>query len=104
MPPLLQPLLNTLRHKGFVLRLAPPPLQGAYGLYQSKTRTLWVHPLAFELGIGVQTLLHEAVHAAQSCPTGTLSPIGWTLPLATVVRQEIEGITYTRYRHGNKAL
>ncbi|MEB3235327.1 MAG: hypothetical protein VKM98_07855 [Cyanobacteriota bacterium] len=103
-PKSLQPLLNTLKELGFQLRLAAPPAKGAYGQFEPRTKTLWVHPLAFELGIGVQTLLHEAVHAAQSCPHGTLTTIGWRLPLETTVRQEIEGITYLRYHNANKAI
>ena len=47
----------------------PAPVGGSYGLFQAKTRTLWIAPVAFDLGIGRQVFLHEAIHAAQSCPT-----------------------------------
>jgi len=60
------------------------------------------HRFSVQLGIGRQTLLHEAAHAVQSCPHGQLRPVGWRLPLATVVRQEIEGITFTAYGHGSR--
>ena len=36
-----------------------------YGLFQSKNKTLWVSPIAFELEIGRQTLLHEATHVEE---------------------------------------
>jgi len=102
LPPDLQPLVQALQQQGFRVRLQPPPLRGVYGLFDSRSRTLWVSPLSFALGIGRQTLLHEAAHAVQSCPHGQLRPVGWRLPLATVVRQEIEGITFTAYGHGSR--
>jgi len=68
------------------------------------SRTLWVAPIAFDLGIGPQTFLHEAVHAVQSCPGGQLTPIGWRLRLDPVVRQEIGGILTTSYHHGSRLL
>jgi hypothetical protein len=101
-PPDLKPLVQALQRHGFRVRLEPPPRRGVYGLFDSRSRTLWVAPLSFALGIGRQTLLHEAAHAVQSCPHGQLRPVGWRLPLATVVRQEIEGITFTAYGHGNR--
>ena len=97
LPPQLTGLARTLVRHGFQVKLAPPPVANAYGLYQTKTRTLWVAPLAFELGIGQATFLHEAAHAAQSCPNGSLAPIGWSISMPEVVQHEIEGITYTRY-------
>lgn len=103
-PQELLPLVRALQQHGFVVRLEPPPQRGVYGLFQSKSRTLWVAPIAFALGIGRQTLLHEATHAVQSCPTGSPSLIGWRLPLAKVIRQEIAGITYSGYGHGNRAI
>ena len=41
-----------------------------------KNKTLWISPITLPLGIARQTFLHEAVHAIQSCPTGTLTPLG----------------------------
>jgi hypothetical protein len=104
LPAELQPVVRELQRFGFRIRLAPPPVPGSYGLFQARTRTLWVAPIAFELGIGPQTFLHEAVHAAQSCPSGTLTPIGWRIALAPVVEREISGILTTRYHHGNRLL
>lgn len=103
-PAAAQGLIHTLKAHGFRVVLAPPPTQGAYGLFQSKTKTIWVHPLSFELGIGLQTLVHEAVHAAQSCPSGTLTPVGWRLPLSTVVKQEIQGLLFRHYQGGSRHL
>lgn len=104
LPADLQPLVRDLQTRGFQIRIALPPIREAYGLFQSKTRTLWLSPLTFELGIARQTFLHEAVHAVQSCPSGTLSPIGWRVQLPAVVDREISGILTTRYHHGNRAL
>ncbi len=93
LPPELMPLLRALKRHGFRVRIALPPARQAYGQYEPASRTLWLSPLTFELGIARQTFLHEAVHAAQSCPDGrVLRPIGWTLPLQPVVRNEISGM------------
>lgn len=100
----LQPLVRELRRHGFTVLLAPPPRLETYGLFDAGQRRLWVAPVAFELGIGRQTLLHEAVHAAQSCPRGVLVPMGWRVTLPPVVSQEIGGILTTRYGHGNLAV
>lgn len=103
LPPDLQPLARELRRHGFTVLLQPPPQRGAYGQFDPRSGRLWVAPIAFELGIGRQTFLHEAVHAVQSCPTGRLTPIGWKLALAPVVQQEIGGIL-TRGYHPNQML
>lgn len=104
LPADLQPLARELQSRGFKLRIALPPVREAYGLFQARTRTLWLSPLTFELGIARQTFLHEAVHAVQSCPTGVLTPVGWRYRLAPVVEREISGILTTRYHHANRAL
>jgi hypothetical protein len=44
------------------------------------------------------------VHAVQSCPTGTLTPIGWRFSLPPVVEQEISGILTSRYHQNNRLL
>jgi len=105
LPAELRPLATTLQQRGFQLRLVPPPVGGgAYGLFQAKTRTLWIAPVAFELGIGRQVFLHEAIHAAQSCPTGVLQPLGWSVKLNPVVELEISRILTTSYHHGKRQL
>ncbi|MEB3305762.1 MAG: hypothetical protein VKL58_06055 [Cyanobacteriota bacterium] len=98
-----QPLVKALQRHGFRVQVALPPRPGAYGQFEPRSRTLWISPLSLELGIGRQTFLHEAVHAVQSCPTGVVSPIGWSLPLDPAVER---GINLTLY-HGystNKAV
>lgn len=98
LPADLQPLVTALQRHGFRLRIELPPARQVYGQYVPASRTLWLSPLSFELGIARQTFLHEAVHAVQSCPDGkVLRPIGWTLPLQPVVRNEISGIVLNRY-------
>ncbi|MFM7086512.1 MAG: hypothetical protein ACKOXO_05925 [Cyanobium sp.] len=104
LPADLRPLVQELQRHGFRVMLARPPAAGVYGQFVAASRTLWLAPIAFELGIGRQTLLHEAVHALQSCPTGRLSPIGWRFRLEPVVQREIEGILHTRYHHGQRLL
>jgi len=104
LPAELRPIATTLQQRGFQVRLAPPPVRGAYGLFQAKTRTLWIAPVAFELGIGRQVFLHEAIHAAQSCPTGVLQPLGWSAQLNPVVEREISRILATSYHHGKREL
>jgi len=104
LPADLQPLVQTLQNKGFNLRIALPPARGAYGLFEAKSKRLWISPLTIPLGIVRQTLLHEAVHAAQSCPTGRLTPLGWSAQLNPVVEREISAILLRSYHHVNRVL
>lgn len=101
----LQPLVKALQRHGFQVRIALPPARQAYGQYEPASRTLWLSPLSFELGIARQVFLHEAVHVAQSCPGGrVLTPIGWTLPLQPVVRNEISGLVLNGYAAHSRVL
>lgn len=94
------PLIKALRSSGFQFRYSSPPVQGAYGATNARTKVIWVAPISVDLGIGRQTLIHEAVHAAQSCPTGRYEPIGWVLPqLPKAVDREIAAILYRKYPH-----
>lgn len=105
LPPELMPVLRALKSHGFQVRIALPPARQAYGQYEPASRTLWLSPLSFELGIARQTFLHEAVHAVQSCPDGkVLRPIGWTLPLQPVVRNEISGVLFNAYGAQSRVL
>ncbi len=105
LPPDLMPLLRALKSHGFRVRIALPPARQAYGQYEPASRILWLSPLSFELGIARQTFLHEAVHAVQSCPDRkVLRPIGWTLPLQPVVRQEISGVLINGYGAQSRVL
>ena len=81
-------LRAALQRAGFKVEFRHPSIKTAYGLFNAKTRTLSISPLAFELGIGRHVFVHEAVHAAQSCPSGVLSPIGWKHSLPVVVERE----------------
>ena len=87
--PDLQPLVRALQQRGFRVRIALPPRPGAYGEFEARSRTIWVSPLGFELGIGRQVFLHEAVHAVQSCPGGVVRPLGWRLPVQPEVERGI---------------
>lgn len=104
LPADLKPLVRTLQSKGFTVRVALPPAKGAYGLFETRGKKLWISPLTIPLGIVRQTLLHEAVHAAQSCPSGKLTPLGWSARLNPVVEQEISAILLRSYHHGNRVL
>ncbi len=102
LPKNLQPLVRGLQAKGFKVLIAPPPLRGSYGLFKGKT--LWISPITFPLGIARQTFLHEAVHAVQSCPTGTLTPLGLKVKLNPVVEREVSAILLRNYQHTNRSL
>ncbi|MHC5737719.1 hypothetical protein [Nostoc sp.] len=60
-------LKNKLEKFGFQVIIELPPKRGAYGLLQEANKKIWINPVVFELKIGTQTLIHEAVHAAQVC-------------------------------------
>lgn len=93
----LNPLLNLLKKKGFQIKFESPPRRGVYGLFQRKSKTLWISPISFEMGIVRQIILHEATHAAQSCPYGSLSPIGWKLPISQSIRNEVQANLFRNY-------
>lgn len=104
LPADLQPLARALQERGFRVVIALPPLRRAFGQYDPPSRTLWISPLSFELGILRQTVLHEAVHAVQSCPNGQMRPIGWSLPLSPLIANQINGVVLSGYPLHNRAL
>jgi hypothetical protein len=66
-----------LEQAKFQVILDLPPQRGAYGLLKADSKKIWINPVVFELGIAEQTLIHEAVHAAQVCKgKGKLSLLG----------------------------
>ena len=93
----LSDLKKSLAKAGFNVKFEKPPMQGAYGLINIKKKTIWVAPITYEMGIFRATFVHEAVHAAQTCRTGKLEPIGWTLEVDDAVRLTIESILYRKY-------
>ena len=93
----LKPLLNLLRDKGFIIKFQNPPKKEVFGLFQSKNKTIWISPITYELGIFRQTILHEATHAAQSCPYGFLTPIGWKLSISPFIKNELQAILLKSY-------
>ena len=90
-------LKQSLVKAGFKVKFEKPPMQGAYGLINIKKKTILIAPITHEMGIFRATFVHEAVHAAQTCRTGKLQPIGWTLEVDDAVRLAIESILYRKY-------
>lgn len=60
-------LESQLEKIGFQVIIQPPPKRGVYGLLEETSKIIWINPIVFELHIATQTLIHEAVHAAQVC-------------------------------------
>lgn len=75
-------LKNQLENYGFKVNLALPPnfplveqqpdflrrrLRKPFGLLNGNSKTIWINPVVFELGISNPVLIHEAAHAAQYC-------------------------------------
>lgn len=96
-PPSFMPLVQALRQAGYQFRFETPPIAGAYGATDSIKKIVWVAPISVDMGIASQTLIHEAVHAAQACPTGRYELIGWSINLPNSVDRSIEGILYRSY-------
>ena len=70
-------LKKQLEQAQFQVILDLPPQRGAYGLLKADSKKIWINPVVFDLGIAEQTLVHEAVHAAQVCKgKGKLSLLG----------------------------
>lgn len=81
-------LQRLLEEKGFIVRLELPPVRGAYGLLEANSRTIWINPVAFDLGNAEATLIHESVHAAQLCAgNGELQELGLDLPPPKITRR-----------------
>ena len=84
-------LKTQLESYGFKVNLAIPPnfnppqqkqsflrrrLRKPFGLLNSKSKSIWINPVVFELGISNPVLIHEAAHAAQYCfGKGKVQPI-----------------------------
>ena len=97
----LVPLVNVLRDAGYTVHFSKPPLAGAYGATDARKKTIWLAPISVDMGIARQTLIHEAVHAAQACPKGIYEPIGWKVSLPKSVEAKIKGILYKEYKRND---
>ena len=93
--------LNELRlsliKAGFKIRFEKPPMQSTYGLINTKKKVIWIAPITQQMRIFRTTFLHEAVHAAQTCRTGSLQPIGWMPNVDKAVKIAIDSILYRNY-------
>ena len=91
-------LLNLLKKKGFDIKFEFPPRKDVYGLFQIRSKTIWISPISFSQGISRQTILHEATHAAQSCPNGILKPLDLELTISPLLNKEIQRILLKNYK------
>jgi hypothetical protein len=85
-------LQKRLESYGFQVNVALPPnfnlpnqkpdlqrsrFQKPYGVFNAESKTIWINPIVFDLGIGNAVLIHETVHAAQFCAgNGNLQTLG----------------------------
>lgn len=103
-PAELKPLLAALQRAGYVVKLEAPSVRGAYGLTDTRQRRIWIAPLSIDMGIVRATLIHEAVHAAQGCPDGRQTPIGWAWQLQPRLEQDINALLYRGYPRDSFAI
>ena len=99
----LEQLQRSLLRHGFTIEVQQPPGQ-AYGRFIPAEKRLEISPLVQDLGITRPVLLHEAVHAAQSCPHGTLSLIGVQRPVEPAVESRIRYLLRNHYKPNRPAL
>ena len=91
-----------LRH-GFRIEARQPPGR-AYGRFISSQKLLEISPLVRDLGITRPVLLHEAVHAAQSCPDGRLTPLKLQRRSSPVVESRIRYLLTHHYSQEHQLL
>ena len=91
-----------LRH-GFRIEVRQLPGR-AYGRFVPSQKLLEISPVVHELGIAQQVLLHEAVHAAQSCPSGKLTLIGIQRRADPAVESRIRYLLSNHYRQDHMSL
>ena len=91
-----------LRH-GFQIVVRQPPGK-AYGRFLPASKRLEISPLVRDLGITRPVLLHEAVHAAQSCPSGTLTLLGIKRQASPVVESRIRYLLSNHYAQAHGSL
>ena len=100
----LQTLLMTLKRHGFAVVQQQPPGEAAYGLFQPDRKLLMIAPITHDLGIARHVLLHEAVHAAQSCPDGRMRLIGLPVTTSPAVASRIRYLLTNHYQQGAQVL
>jgi hypothetical protein len=89
-------LKERLEKYNFTVKIESPPVRSSYGLLDVKTRTIWIEPIVFDLGIALPTLIHEATHAAQLCGgNGEIRALNLTLSPPNISRP-----FFTHYNHG----
>ena len=70
------PEFNLPQQQGGMRRVVRKP----YGVLHLKSKSIWINPIVFDLGIGKATLIHETVHAAQYCAgNGNIKTLGLDL-------------------------
>ena len=99
----LNALQQTLLRYGFQIEARQPP-GGAYGRFIPGQRLLEISPLVGDLGITRPVLLHEAVHAAQSCPDGQLTLLNLKRRSSPVVESRIRYLLTNHYSQEHQAL
>ena len=99
----LEQLQRSLLRHGFTIDIRQPPGQ-AYGRFIPTEKRLEITPLVQDLGITRPVLLHEAVHAAQSCPNGRLSLIGVQRPVDPAVESRIRYLLSNHYKSNSAAV
>ena len=99
----LEELQRSLLRHGFSIDVRQPPGK-AYGRFIPAEKRLEISPLVRELGITRPVLLHEAVHAAQSCPDGALSLIGVQRPVDPAVESQIRYLLRNHYKPNEAAV
>ena len=99
----LNALQQTLFRYGFQIEARQPP-GGAYGRFIPGQRLLEISPLVGDLGITRPVLLHEAVHAAQSCPDGQLTLLNLKRSSSPVVESRIRYLLTNHYSQEHQAL
>ena len=94
-------LIKLLNKKGFKIKNELPPIKEAYGLFENSTKTIWISPITNKLGIYKNVLVHEAVHAAQSCPRGFLTKLNIPIKLNSSQEKIIIMKLVNHYNHRN---
>lgn len=67
-------------------------------MLEKNSKIIWLNPIGFELHIATQTLIHEAVHAAQVCKgKGKMRALGLDIQPSNYARP-----FFSHYRNGDR--